>query len=75
MAVPQLADVKEEHHCMEKSVHDVTFLLEQRRAYNIPIEEGGTREKVGQANVLKVECDWKISSVPAVDHSFDELLC
>jgi len=35
MAVPQLADVKEEHNRMDKSVHDVTFLLEQRRAYNI----------------------------------------
>jgi len=25
MAVPQLADVKEEHNCMQKSIHDVTF--------------------------------------------------
>ena len=30
MAVPQLADVKEEHNRMEKSVHDVTFVLERR---------------------------------------------
>ena len=29
--------------------------------YNILIKEGGTREKVeGQANDLKVECEWKI---------------
>ena len=44
--------------------------------YNILIKEGGTREKVeGQANALKVECEWKISSVHAVDRLFDELLC
>ena len=28
------------------------------KPYNIPITEGGTREKVeGQANALKVECE------------------
>jgi hypothetical protein len=38
-------------------------------------EPGGTREKIGQSNVFKVECEWKISSVPAVDRSSDKLRC